>query len=424
MSEASRARMAALNSQRSKERRIETASLLTLQQHSDLARYIKEALRQRKMEALTQLAGGIGHDLNNHLYPAINSLETMQRHAHSEQNDGLKNRIERVLRSIHGAAALDKRLVAFARPRVCHMNRVLHHSLLILVASLTLVLPFSGAVARSSGGAPHVVSGPAIGMSMPASGAPLGHAMGAMPPLRTSPAIGSRTLVPLAPITRAPTVLAPPTAPLARVPIIGPPMTRVPMVREPMLGAPMPGTPITRPPTARAPMTAIPMTGTPTTGAPIASQPQAQSGRGVAIDPSTAFSNLTSSPTPTPTESPTPPSAIAEPITPLSPVAPLSPQLSTQFSSGGSAVPSNLALSPGSSTSSAPTPGGGGETLQDCMSFWDSETHMTKAEWRAACTRTQHRLEALSADSFQVSPGKNKPRMSSVPRVSHSGRSS
>jgi hypothetical protein len=45
------------------------------------------------------------------------------------------------------------------------------------------------------------------------------------------------------------------------------------------------------------------------------------------------------------------------------------------------------------------------------MNFWDSGTHMTKAEWRAACTRTQHRLENLSADSFQVSPDKDKPSM-------------
>jgi C4-dicarboxylate-specific signal transduction histidine kinase len=119
MSEASRARMTAQNSQRSKERWIETASLLTLQEDSDLARYIKKVLRPRKMEALTQLAGGIGHDLNNHLHLAISSLETMQRHAHSGQNDGLKNRIERVLRSIHGAGALGKRLVTFARPRAC-----------------------------------------------------------------------------------------------------------------------------------------------------------------------------------------------------------------------------------------------------------------------------------------------------------------
>jgi hypothetical protein len=72
----------------------------------------------------------------------------------------------------------------------------------------------------------------------------------------------------------------------------------------------------------------------------------------------------------------------------LAPVAPLSPQLSTQFATGGSA-PSNLALSSGSPSELAPSaPGGGGKTLSDCMGFWDRETHMTKAEWKAACLRT------------------------------------
>ena len=72
-------------------------------------------------------------------------------------------------------------------------------------------------------------------------------------------------------------------------------------------------------------------------------------------------------------------------------IAPLSPQLPTQFSTGGSTGSSNLALSPGSASpsESAPSaPGGGGKTLADCMGFWDAGTHMTKAEWRAACKRT------------------------------------
>jgi hypothetical protein len=76
-------------------------------------------------------------------------------------------------------------------------------------------------------------------------------------------------------------------------------------------------------------------------------------------------------------------------------IAPLSPQLPTQFSTGGSTGSSNLALSPGTSSGSgspsqqAPSaPGGGGKTLADCMGFWEAATHMTKAEWRAACKRT------------------------------------
>ena len=77
-------------------------------------------------------------------------------------------------------------------------------------------------------------------------------------------------------------------------------------------------------------------------------------------------------------------------------VAPLSPQLPTQFSTDGRSR-SNLALSPGASSGSASQstpsrPGGGGETLADCMSFWEPATHMTKAEWKAACRRTLDRI--------------------------------
>jgi len=69
--------------------------------------------------------------------------------------------------------------------------------------------------------------------------------------------------------------------------------------------------------------------------------------------------------------------------------------LPTQFSTGGSTNPSNLALSPGTSSGSgspsqnAPSaPGGGGKLLADCMGFWEKATHMTKTEWREACKRT------------------------------------
>jgi hypothetical protein len=51
-------------------------------------------------------------------------------------------------------------------------------------------------------------------------------------------------------------------------------------------------------------------------------------------------------------------------------------------------------LSPGGSPSgSTPSaPGGGGKTLRDCMGFWERATHMTKAEWKAACLRTMDRI--------------------------------
>jgi hypothetical protein len=88
----------------------------------------------------------------------------------------------------------------------------------------------------------------------------------------------------------------------------------------------------------------------------------------------------------------TAPSSALPPTQPVPPIAPLSPQLPTQFSTGGSGQ-SNLALSPGSSSERPSAPGGGGETLKDCMGFWEPATHMTKAEWRAACQRTLNRLK-------------------------------
>jgi hypothetical protein len=45
------------------------------------------------------------------------------------------------------------------------------------------------------------------------------------------------------------------------------------------------------------------------------------------------------------------------------------------------------------------TPGGGGKELQDCMNFWDRGTHMSKAQWRAACKRTLNRIETLKVET-------------------------
>jgi hypothetical protein len=97
-----------------------------------------------------------------------------------------------------------------------------------------------------------------------------------------------------------------------------------------------------------------------------------------------------------PSTSPTTPqSMVGTPAPTVPSIAPLSPSLPTQFSTGGTTQngatgQGSLALSPGASPSeSAPSkPGGGGKSLQDCMGFWDRDTHMTKAEWRAACRRT------------------------------------
>ena len=101
---------------------------------------------------------------------------------------------------------------------------------------------------------------------------------------------------------------------------------------------------------------------------------------------------------PIPTSS-LPPSAIAAPATQAPAIAPLSAGPNQIIdSSGGGPVRTDLtassAASSASPSESAPsTPGGGGDTLQACMGFWDSGTHMSKVEWRAACTRTLNRID-------------------------------
>jgi hypothetical protein len=38
--------------------------------------------------------------------------------------------------------------------------------------------------------------------------------------------------------------------------------------------------------------------------------------------------------------------------------------------------------------------GGGRDTMEACMDYWERATHMTKAEWKAACLRSfTHREE-------------------------------
>jgi hypothetical protein len=98
---------------------------------------------------------------------------------------------------------------------------------------------------------------------------------------------------------------------------------------------------------------------------------------------------------------PLPPSAIGTPETQVPPVAPLSPtpDLITESSGGASGVdlsatsPTPTSSGPSPSESAPSHPGGGGETLADCMSFWDRGTHMSKTEWRTACVRTLNRLD-------------------------------
>jgi hypothetical protein len=95
-----------------------------------------------------------------------------------------------------------------------------------------------------------------------------------------------------------------------------------------------------------------------------------------------------------------PPSAIAAPARQEATIAPLSPVPAQIIDSSGGAVTTPTASATtttaanASPSESAPsTPGGGGDTLQACMGFWDRGTHMTKVEWRAACSRTLNRLD-------------------------------
>jgi hypothetical protein len=65
-------------------------------------------------------------------------------------------------------------------------------------------------------------------------------------------------------------------------------------------------------------------------------------------------------------------------------------------------LPSPSALSTSPSESAQSTAGGGGWGLKECMTFWDRETHMSRGEWRAACQRSQHRLDNLKIDDLTL----------------------
>jgi hypothetical protein len=105
-----------------------------------------------------------------------------------------------------------------------------------------------------------------------------------------------------------------------------------------------------------------------------------------------------SAPAPTTTPSLAPQSATGAPMQRVQPVAPLSPSLQTPSTPSGSSTQRSTGSGVGGSGSPSEgvqsAPGGGGKTLQDCMNFWDSGSHMSKAEWRAACLRIQRRIGA------------------------------
>jgi hypothetical protein len=108
-------------------------------------------------------------------------------------------------------------------------------------------------------------------------------------------------------------------------------------------------------------------------------------------------------PIPAAAPAPTPAAVIGAPPPQLQPTAPLSqPVTTTTLTAGGNGRTDTLPSSSGSSPSesAASTAGGGGSSLQDCMAFWDRDAHMTKAEWKGACSRSVHRLDNLHIESL------------------------
>ena len=110
-----------------------------------------------------------------------------------------------------------------------------------------------------------------------------------------------------------------------------------------------------------------------------------------------------------PAAAPTP--AISAPAVQVPVIAPLSTPATTTILTAGGAVRVDSS-SPASTSLSEATPsiaGGGGLSMADCMSFWDAATHMSKAEWKAACTRSMHRLDEVSRELGTLSaPTKEK----------------
>jgi hypothetical protein len=135
-------------------------------------------------------------------------------------------------------------------------------------------------------------------------------------------------------------------------------------------------------------------------------------------------SGLSGSSTPGATEaSQTATPATASPPGRQQPLAPL-PSLSATPSAGSgssiAAAPYSSSSNPTSSNQASPAPapptqaaprllGGGGDTLEACMGYWDRATHMTKKEWRVSCQRTLHRLDDVAKEFAQM-PSATKPR--------------
>ena len=152
-------------------------------------------------------------------------------------------------------------------------------------------------------------------------------------------------------------------------------------------------------PSSPAPTQSAP--GAPPSGAPALSpKPGTPSPGGVTQTPAPALNS-----TPSQTNVDTfPPSRLTAPGGPAAPGATRSDQITppsqVPATPGAQTSPSNGRPSPGGANSTAggtPKKTGNDYNLDECLGIWDAQTHMSKAEWRAACKRVQNRLENLDA---------------------------
>jgi signal transduction histidine kinase len=92
-----------------------TAATAKLKEEARERAQAEAQLRQvQKMEAVGQLTGGIAHDFNNMLAVVLGGLELAKRHLHKGGPDAARH-IENAMEGANRAAALTRRLLAFAR---------------------------------------------------------------------------------------------------------------------------------------------------------------------------------------------------------------------------------------------------------------------------------------------------------------------
>lgn len=117
-----------------------------------------------------------------------------------------------------------------------------------------------------------------------------------------------------------------------------------------------------------------------------------------------------SSASPAPSGSPAQSGAAASAPAPgnASPGAPTAPDPNLPATaSGGRPQPGGANSSPaGVRTGKNPI----GERYADCIKLWDSETHMSRADWARTCRRIENRLQNLQVENMDVDVMGPKPR--------------